>query len=150
MDTVHSYRAERLAATQYEAQRDKVVGFVRRKLGGAAEWLREPDLHASYNLAWAALMQDIAAGDRIDSVVGWLCVTTYRRAVDELRRVDHSRQILVADHSDTGDRWIDSSGVPDLICSRGERGEMPEGVQAPVRRAQCPDRGPVARWNAPH
>jgi hypothetical protein len=48
--------------------------------------LPDQELEASYNVAWDALMRQVAQGRAPDCIDGWLRVVTYRRALGHLRR----------------------------------------------------------------
>ena len=93
---VRRYRAERLARTHYAKLQAPVACYVRRRLGRAAAHLPEQELEASYNMAWDALMEQVAQGKAPECFDGWLCVVTYRRAVEYLRRRHAHREFPLA------------------------------------------------------
>jgi RNA polymerase sigma factor (sigma-70 family) len=90
---VRRYRAEQLASAHYTRLQMPVASFVRAKLGRSADRLPEPELEASYNMAWSALMQRVVEGNAPSAIDGWLCVVTYRRAIDYLRRHHTHREV---------------------------------------------------------
>ena len=93
MQDVRRYRAQQLASVHYARLQEPVACFVRRRLGGAGALLPDQELEASYNLAWAALIEQVLQGKMSDRFDGWLCVVTYRRAVDYLRRRHLDREV---------------------------------------------------------
>lgn len=105
MQDVHRYRAEQLARTHYTKLQAPVAQFVRRRLGRAAENLPDQELEAGYNVAWDALMRQVAQGRAPDGIDGWLRVVTYRRALGHLRRrrFDYELPLGEQDHFETAD-----------------------------------------------
>lgn len=80
-------RFDRLIADQYEAVKDEVLATVRAKLAAANLHPDPLDLDAAYNAAWHALYQLSAnGGATVENLGGWLAMTAYRRAIDDIRR----------------------------------------------------------------
>jgi DNA-directed RNA polymerase specialized sigma24 family protein len=123
MQDVRRYRAERLARSHYAKLRAPVANFVRRRLGRAAGLLPEQELEAGYSMAWDALMEKVAQGKAPDCYESWLCVVTYRRAVDYLRRVHAHREFPLAavDGVATGDDPCELASSRECVheCVRG-------------------------------
>jgi DNA-directed RNA polymerase specialized sigma24 family protein len=97
-----------LARTHYAKLQVPVAHFVRRKLGRAAENLPDQELEASYNVAWDALMRQVAQDRAPDSIDGWLRVVTFRQALGYLRRRRFHCELPLGEHDDfetAGDPW---------------------------------------------
>lgn len=93
MQDVHRYRAEQLARTHYTKLQAPVAHFVRRRLGRAAENLPDQELEASYNVAWDALMGQVAQVRTCGGSQGRHCGTTEGRVLPRgnWRRIDARR-----------------------------------------------------------
>ncbi|HEV2997460.1 MAG TPA: hypothetical protein VGX16_00010, partial [Solirubrobacteraceae bacterium] len=79
------YRAERLLREEFEGSRTQVLRAVRGKLRARGASLDEADLEACYATAWHGLYAAMLKGEEIENRIGWLVLTCYRRAIDELR-----------------------------------------------------------------
>jgi DNA-directed RNA polymerase specialized sigma24 family protein len=125
MQDVHRYQAEQLARTHYAKLQASVACYVRRRLGHAAVHFPEHELEASYNMAWDALMERVAQGKTPECFDGWLCVVTYRRAVDYLRRRQIHREFPLA----TVDRVATSDDPYELAASGESVRQCLQGIE---------------------
>ena len=78
---------ERLIAKHYESLKPEVLATVRGKLAVDNLHPDPADLDAAYNAAWHALYEKSRQrGDQVRNLGGWLATTSYRRAIDDVRR----------------------------------------------------------------
>lgn len=84
--------ADRVIEAEYEDFRSDVLRSVRGKLGASKIVFAELDMDGFYNQAWYGLYTKLQDGQQIDSRKALLVQMTYRRAIDEYRRLHPDRQ----------------------------------------------------------
>ncbi len=87
--TLNEIRATQAAQDNYERHRAAVLSGVREKLRRVGADAPHHELDAGYNLAWNSLISLRASGTVVESEIGWLITTTYRRVIDWLRLEHH-------------------------------------------------------------
>ena len=101
-------RARRAAEENMEARRRVVMTGVREKLRKVGAAAPDQELDAGYNAAWNSLIALRASGQTVESEVGWLITTTFRRVIDWLR----------LEHYDLREQdGVESDGIAELLAA---------------------------------
>jgi DNA-directed RNA polymerase specialized sigma24 family protein len=107
LPSLDEMRAHRAADEGMEAHRSYVMNGVREKLRKLGAEAPHQELDAGYNAAWNSLIALRASGESVESEVGWLIITTFRRVIDWLR----------LEHWDLRERdGVDSDGIAELLA----------------------------------
>jgi DNA-directed RNA polymerase specialized sigma24 family protein len=105
---LNEIRAHRAAAENYERHRAAVMHGVREKLRKVGADAPHQEIDAGYNLAWNSLIALRASGATVESEVGWLVTTTFRRVIDWLR----------LEHYDLRERdGVESDEIAELLAA---------------------------------
>ena len=79
--------AENVLDREYAELRAPTLAALRTKLGGSGLRFDDVDLEAFYNQAWHGLYLRLAEDEPIENHGGFLVQAAYRRAIEEVRRL---------------------------------------------------------------
>ncbi len=114
----------------YGRLKGETLRAVGSKLRTAGVSYPEQDVEACYNQAWHALYDRLAAGEAVANVPGFLVEVTYRRAIDDIRRLrpaeraDLDAASFSGVEDDTVDRLDDQRRLREFV--EGLREELGE------------------------
>ena len=118
-------RAERLMQREYEELRAPTLRALRSRLSAQGIRFDDADLDAFYNQAWHGLYEQLSRGEEIENRGGFLVLVSYRRAIEELRRLQPERR---ADGAAPGEQGQDLDLAQRLDDRRRLLGAM-EGMR---------------------
>ncbi len=88
--TLRRYRAERMLRDQFTRLRASVLAGVGRQLRASGVSVDQADLEACYAQAWQGLYTTTLEGKQIANPTAWLMLVTFRRAIEEHRRLSRA------------------------------------------------------------
>ena len=79
-------RAQRVLDEHYAALRDRTIEAVARRLSARGLHRDAADIDGAYHDAWCSVLARLSRRATVDDLPALLCVITYRRTIDEVRR----------------------------------------------------------------
>lgn len=91
-DLLTTVDADAVIGEEYDAFKSEVIGTAGARLAASNIHFADLDMDGFYNQAWFGLYTKLRDGQDVDNRKGLLVQMTYRRAIDEFRRMHPDRQ----------------------------------------------------------